>query len=46
MKLAQTQHYTREGIPLEPTLLLVRVAAGGLFAVVALIATVLGMAYF
>jgi len=46
MKHAPALHYTREGIPLEPTALLLRIAAGGLFAVVALLATVLGMAYY
>jgi len=46
MKHAPTVHFDREGLPLEPTAVRLRIAAGGILAIVALIATVFGVAYF
>jgi hypothetical protein len=45
MSHAPTIHYTREGIPLEPTAVRLRIASGGLLSIAALIVSVLGVAY-
>jgi hypothetical protein len=46
MKHAPTVHFDREGLPLESTAVRLRIAAGGILAIIALIATVFGVAYF